>query len=35
MGRTNDAQTKPAAGIATMGGGTDFDVALRWFGDTR
>jgi cyanophycinase len=30
IGNKNDVQTKPAAGIAMMGGGSDLDVAFRW-----
>jgi cyanophycinase len=30
IGQKNDAQTKPVAGIAMMGGGTDLDEAFRW-----
>src|SRR5690349_17785530 len=30
IGQKNDVQTKPAAGIAMMGGGSDLDEAFRW-----
>ena len=30
IGQKEDAQTKPVAGIAMMGGGTDLDEAFRW-----
>jgi|HubBroStandDraft_1064217.scaffolds.fasta_scaffold55611_2 cyanophycinase len=30
IGNQNDIETKPAAGIAMMGGGHDIDVAFRW-----
>jgi cyanophycinase len=30
IGQKNDAQTKPVAGIAMMGGGDDLDEAFRW-----
>ncbi len=30
VGNPNDIQTKPTAGIAMMGGGTDIDEAFRW-----
>ena len=30
IGNKNDIQTKPAAGIAMMGGGDDLDDAFRW-----
>jgi cyanophycinase len=30
LGNKTDAQTKPDAGIAIMGGGTDLDEAFRW-----
>ena len=30
MGNKNDIQTKPAAGVAMMGGGDDLDEAFRW-----
>jgi cyanophycinase len=30
IGNKNDAKTKPSAGIALMGGGTDLDEAFRW-----
>jgi cyanophycinase len=30
IGNQSDLQTKPAAGIAMMGGGTDLDEAFRW-----
>jgi cyanophycinase len=30
IGNKDDIQTKPAAGIAMMGGGTDLDDAFRW-----
>jgi cyanophycinase len=30
IGNKNDIQTKPAAGIAMMGGGSDLDEAFRW-----
>src|SRR5277367_6484828 len=30
IGQKNDAQTKPLAGIAMMGGGDDLDEAFRW-----
>ena len=30
IGSTADAQTKPVAGIAMMGGGSDLDEAFRW-----
>ncbi|HXR17918.1 MAG TPA: cyanophycinase [Terriglobales bacterium] len=30
IGQKNDAQTRPVAGIAMMGGGTDLDEAFRW-----
>src|SRR5579863_80617 len=30
IGQKSDAQTKPVAGIAMMGGGTDLDEAFRW-----
>ena len=30
LGNKTDAQTKPDAGIAMMGGGTDLDEAFRW-----
>jgi cyanophycinase len=30
IGSTEDAQTKPVAGIAMMGGGSDLDEAFRW-----
>ncbi len=30
VGNRNDIQTRPAAGIAMMGGGSDLDVAFRW-----
>ncbi len=30
IGQKGDAQTKPAAGIAMMGGGDDLDEAFRW-----
>jgi cyanophycinase len=30
IGNKNDIQTKPAAGVAMMGGGSDLDEAFRW-----
>jgi cyanophycinase len=30
LGNTEDVQTKPVAGIAMMGGGSDLDEAFRW-----
>ena len=30
LGNKDDAQTKPTAGIAMMGGGSDLDEAFRW-----
>ena len=30
IGNQNDAQTKPVAGVAMMGGGSDLDEAFRW-----
>jgi cyanophycinase len=30
LGNKDDVQTKPVAGIAMMGGGTDLDEAFRW-----
>ena len=30
VGNKNDVQTKPVAGIAMMGGGSDLDEAFRW-----
>src|SRR5579863_1726197 len=30
LGNKNDVQTKPAAGVAMMGGGSDLDEAFRW-----
>ena len=30
IGNKNDIQTKPVAGIAMMGGGSDLDEAFRW-----
>jgi cyanophycinase len=30
IGNKNDVQTKPVAGIAMMGGGSDLDEAFRW-----
>jgi len=33
IGEKSDAQTKPVAGIAMMGGGTDLDEAFRWLCD--
>jgi cyanophycinase len=30
LGNRDDVQTKPAAGIAMMGGGSDLDEAFRW-----
>jgi cyanophycinase len=30
IGNKNDIQTKPAAGVAMMGGGDDLDEAFRW-----
>ena len=30
IGNKNDIQTKPAAGVAMMGGGDDLDAAFRW-----
>lgn len=30
LGNQNDIETKPTAGIAMMGGGTDLDEAFRW-----
>ena len=30
LGRKTDAQTRPTAGIAMMGGGSDLDEAFRW-----
>jgi cyanophycinase len=33
IGQKNDAQTKPVAGIAMMGGGDDLDEAFRWLCD--
>ena len=30
LGNQNDILTKPAAGVAMMGGGTDIDQAFRW-----
>lgn len=30
LGNTEDVQTKPAAGVAMMGGGDDLDEAFRW-----
>ena len=30
LGNNADVQTKPVAGIAMMGGGTDLDEAFRW-----
>ena len=30
IGKKDDAQTKPVAGIAMMGGGDDLDEAFRW-----
>ena len=30
MGNKDDAQTKPVAGVAMMGGGSDLDEAFRW-----
>src|SRR5208283_4112715 len=30
IGNENDVQTRPAAGIAMMGGGSDLDEAFRW-----
>jgi cyanophycinase len=30
IGNNNDTQTKPAAGVAMMGGGDDLDDAFRW-----
>ena len=30
LGNKSDSQSKPAAGIAMMGGGTDLDEAFRW-----
>jgi cyanophycinase len=30
LGNTNDIETKPTAGIAMMGGGSDLDEAFRW-----
>jgi cyanophycinase len=29
-GRANDVETKPSAGVAMMGGGSDLDEAFRW-----
>lgn len=33
LGNKEDIQTKPTAGIAMMGGGTDLDEAFRWLCD--
>jgi cyanophycinase len=33
LGNKEDIQTKPVAGIAMMGGGTDLDEAFRWLCD--
>src|SRR5579863_7670586 len=33
LGNKEDAQTKPVAGIAMMGGGSDLDEAFRWLCD--
>jgi cyanophycinase-like exopeptidase len=33
LGNKEDAQTKPMAGIAMMGGGSDLDEAFRWLCD--
>src|SRR6202167_3087500 len=30
IGNKNDVQSKPVAGIAMMGGGSDLDEAFRW-----
>ena len=30
IGNKDDVQTKPAVGIAMMGGGSDLDEAFRW-----